>query len=103
MLLTAGTGTTASTAPCTAIPAWRSASVSSVPVVVDAGRVPIYRRDPFGMGWDWHLQLPGGQLEWIPTAHPHGRTSRIDPTDVDAALAVFREMVAREAEASPWG
>lgn len=56
---------------------------------------PIYRRDPFGIGWDWFLQTPDGQLEWFANAEDHvavlfGK----DRTDVDAALTTYRHVVA---------
>lgn len=75
-----------------------------VPSWATPSEYPIYRRDPFNLGWDWFLQSPDGQLEW----HGDGRhtiatTLGIDPADVDAALALFREMVSlSRREAQPW-
>ena len=104
LVLLYGTGTTAVHGAVHGDPRMAQRVGLIVPSWSTPAEYPIYRRDPFNLGWDWFLQLPDGQLEW----HSTGRASMaalhgIDPTDIDAALAAFRTMVAfARREASPW-
>lgn len=105
LVLLTGTGTTGEHGAVHGDPRMAQRVGLIVPSWATPAEYPIYRRDPYNLGWDWFVQLPDGQLEW----HPTGRTDMaalhgIDPTDIDAALATFRTLVAlARREASPWG
>ena len=105
LILLTGTGTTGEHGAVHGDPRMAQRVGLIVPSWSTPAEYPVYRRDPYGVGWDWFLQTPDGQLEWATDgratmAHLHG----IDTTDIDAALAVFREMVSlARREASPWG
>lgn len=68
------------------VPAWHD----------DPATWPIYRRDPYGVGWDWFTQTRTGDLEWVHDAiGTVARANSITPGDVHTAIDAFRDLVSQ--------
>lgn len=58
---------------------------------------PIYRRDPYGVGWDWFRQTPEGQLEWVENGPAMISTQLgIGVHLVMSSLALLRQLIKTE-------
>jgi len=67
-----------------------------VPSWAEPADWPIYRRDPYGVGWDWFLQGTDGQLTWC--ADGADRISALlgEQIDFTHVLAQYRQLVRSE-------